>query len=450
MILTDLPERQVIEMIPAQTLGGIVQDQAGQPIPDAAVRVEARRQDTSGTVGISRIALTDTAGRWLIEGIPREADSVSLGFKHPEYISDKSVGSRITGEELLAACDLKHVQTMMKGLAVNGRVVDDRNHPVPRAAVVLAPARSYGFQYDYADTLTDASGRFHFGCARNNITDVTDEGGSTGVLVELPGYLPQLQRVVVEPNLAPLEFRLDPGRAVTVRVVDANDRPIAGASAVGHFLAEDPRYGLWLIDTDAQSQFQIPHAPQGDVLVSVLSPSYVSVRNYTLPAPRDEYVVKMTTAPRIEGAVCDARTGESIREFVVIATFTISGRARTSEPIRFQDGGFELKIDEVTSEAVQLRILAAGYKPTTSESFRPEGTRKLEFKLEADPSFNAKALQRELSSNPSPSRLREPSWMRTVGRSSMQWSPLTPCPLRRRSPTPKAGSNSVVRRWEPP
>jgi len=394
--LAELPSRQVMKMSASRTIGGIVQDQGGAPIAEAQVRVDAYLQDTGGVMSVSRSVPTDAEGRWEVRGIPVDADRISLGFKHPQYVGDWATRS-IRGDEISTLFDRKHVVTLTKGLTVSGRVLDDQGRPLSRVAVILAPAYSQGFRYEYAYTLTDGSGSFRFNCSDNDRADTTEDGGSTGVLVETPGYVPMLQRVVVEPNLAPLEFRLSRGRPLTVRVVDANDRPIAGAATVVDALTEDHRYGYWLDDTDDQGRVRIPNAPNHEVLFTVMQSGYVSVRGHALAVSDDEQVVKMEPSPRIRGVVRDARTGDLVREFAVSVQEAVSpGRVMAGDPIRFKEGRFELIRDEARTNDLQLRVLAVGYKPTTSEAIRMEGVRTLEFKLEADPSFDAKALEQAI------------------------------------------------------
>ena len=395
--LTELPARHVLALTPAQTIGGTVQDQSGQPIAGAQVTVEVHLEETSGVASVNRCLYTDQEGRWRVDGIPADADPIRLGFSHPNYLGDEWANTRITGGDLPAIRDLKHVTTMTRGLTVSGRVLDDQGRPVPRAAVVLARAYSGGFQYGRTDTLTDTSGQFRFGCARNDLTDSTPDGGSTGVLVEVPGYLPALQRVVVEPNLTPLEFRLRRGRALTVRVVDANDRPLAGAWTVAHLLREDPRYGLWHEETDEQGQFVIPNAPDHEIRLTVGKSGYRTVRDQVLAASEGRPVVAMVASPRIQGNVLDAGTGKPVSSFDVVAVPPESRRMDTGGPYPFKDGRFELTFDEIRADmdSLELKVLAVGYKPATSGSLRLEGTRTLEFKLTADPSFDAQALRRE-------------------------------------------------------
>lgn len=393
--VVDLPERHVLEMAPAQTIGGLVQDQSGPPIAGAQVRVVARLEEAGGTVDISRSVQTDEEGRWRVEGIPDEADTISLGFKHPAYIGDGWTRGRVTGEELPALRDLKHVATMARGLTVSGRVLDDQGRPISRASIILAPASSSRFRYDYADTVTDTSGQFRFDCARNDVTDTADGGGSTGVLVEVPGYIPALQRVTVEPNLAPLEFRLKQGREVTVRVVDENNRPLPGAWTAVDLLLEDPRYGVRLDDTDEQGRFRIPNAPDHDMQLTVGKSGYITVRGHVLSASESQPVVTMRSSPGVQGRVVEARTGKPVSSFEVVTIFPDARRPPGGSSCPFKDGRFELAFDETPPESLQLKILAEGYKPTTSESIPLEGTRVVEFRLDADPSFDARALRRE-------------------------------------------------------
>jgi hypothetical protein len=308
---------------------------------------------------------------------------VSLGFKRTDYISDTWATRQIRGEDLSSLRDRMHVTTLTKSLAVSGRVLDDQGRPVPRAAVILAPVQHEQFRYEHAWTLSNADGGFRFNCAGNDRTDAIGDGGSTGVLVEMPGYVPSLQRVVVEPNLAPLEFRLSRGRPLTVRVVDANDRPIAGVNTVVGGLTEDRDYGFWLDDTDDQGRVQIPNVPDREVLFTAMQDGYISVRGHVPPVSHDEQAVKMKPAPRIQGVVRDAGTHKSIQEFTLVATNTVSGRTMLSEPIRIKGGRFELAFDEALPDIVEMKVFAMGYGPAMQQSIRPEGTRTVDFPLNA-------------------------------------------------------------------
>ena len=54
-----------------------------------------------------------------------------------------------------------------------------------------------------------------------------------------------------------------------------------------------------------------------------------------------------------------------------------------------------LLVREFKGHDIVVKVLAEGYKPTTSDSIPLEGTRVVEFRLDGDPSFDARALRRE-------------------------------------------------------
>jgi hypothetical protein len=392
--LLALPERHVLETVPARTIGGMAQDAQGRPVAGVQVMIETHLQEVGGTVSVRRHVLTDPAGRWQAGGIPSDAETVSLGFRHPQYESDHFAGRRLTGEQLQDAYAGRHVAVLNPGLAVRGIVLDEQGKPVPHAAVVLAP-RGYGmYRYEYAYVMTDAAGRFQFACGRNDKADATREGGSTAVLVEAAGYPAVWKQVVVEPNLAPLELRLQPGRTLALRVVGPDEQPVAGAWVAGHPLLEDPRYLVWLGDTDAEGRVRLTNAPQTEVRLSVLKGGYTSIRDLSLFPAREEHVVKLEPAPRVQGTVVDAQTGQPVADFEVTPASPSARVARTSKALHFQNGRFELRFEEAESEPVQLRISAPGYAAATSEPIPVEGTRVLEFKLVKDPSFREGAIPR--------------------------------------------------------
>lgn len=394
--LEDLPERHSMEMPPAQAIGGIVQDPDGRPIAGVEVRISASLEQGCGRADISRTVHTDRDGSWRAGGIPSEIGHVLVGLKHPEYLSDTSYDRQVAAESLLAARAFKHVEVMSKGLTVSGVVLDERGRSVSHAAVILAPRRNGWFRYDYACRLTDASGRFRFDCGMNDRTDTTEDGVITGVLVEAPGYTPAMQQVIVEPNLAPLEFHLKSGRTLMARVLDSDGRPIAGAWTVVSLLPEDPSYGLWLDDTDEQGRFQVPDAPDNDLRCTVGKKGYVTIRDYAFSGAAKEPVMRMRPAPRVAGGVQDSETDTPIPNFEVAAVYVSGGRTVTRDPVPFTDGRYELVFEEAVPETVQLRVSALGYTRVTSGAIDlNRDTHTMDFTLAQDPSFNEQTSRRE-------------------------------------------------------
>jgi len=378
--IVNLPQRHVLEMARATTLGGIVRDTQGNSIEGVAVQIEAHSEEPSGMIHVSRTVLTDGDGRWRVGGIHGETDRFSLQLKHSEYGGDNGVNRQISGEALANARALKHVETLEKGLMITGRVLDDQGQPLTGATVMLA-LRSYRPIY----VLTDASGAFRLVCS----SDQSTYREVPALIVEAPGYAPIQQTIDLQPKPEPLEFRLTRGRSVTCRVVDVEGQPVAGAWTVVEPLEGNRHYSVWLKDTDDRGKFQIPNVPEDDVKLTVGKQGYVAIRDYILAASEDEVAVTMKRAPHIHGTVTDAGTGKPIPNFEIAAVYMTGGRTNTSPPVTFAEGTYEVSFDEAQPETRQLQVSAVGYEPTTSDQINiDEAERVIDFKLARSTSFN--------------------------------------------------------------
>jgi beta-lactamase regulating signal transducer with metallopeptidase domain len=390
--LVELPERHVVEMVPAQTIGGVVRDEQGRPIAGVQVMVVTHLQEVGGTAYFRHNVLTDRDGRWRIGGIAASTDRLQLGFRHPAYAGDFFPNRQLTPDQLGAARASEYAAVLHPGLTVGGVVLNEQGRPVPNAVVILAPRRNGRFCDEYAYTRTEAAGRFRFDCALDDRTDTMGDGGATGIFVDAPGYVPTLQRVVVEPNLASLELRLQAGRTLTVRVVGPDGRPLAGAWTAVDPFTENREYGVWQADTDEQGRVQIGNVGENGVRLTVGKSGYITLRNHVLHTSDQDQVVALKPAPRVQGTVVDAETGQPIPNFDIAALR--DGRSTSDSASHFRDGQFELSFNEAESKTLQLKISAVGYRPTTSEPISLEETQTLAFKLVQDPSFRGDPAQR--------------------------------------------------------
>jgi len=384
--LVNLPERHTFEMLPASTVGGIVQDKAGDAIEAVEVRFEAYLEDPSGRISIRRSVRTDANGQWRVESVPPEVDRISIGLKHPEYGGDHGTNRYMTGKSLLNARALKHVETLDKGITVTGQVLDSQGQPIAGATAMLAQRNSMPFF-----AITDPTGSFRFVCSGDRDT----YGEVPTVVVEAPGYAPAQKAIDIEPDPEPLEFRLTRGRSITCRVVDTEGRSIVGAWTVVEPLPENSSYGIWLKDTDEQGEFQVPNVPKNDVNLTVGKEGYVAVRDYVLALSEEEVVVTMKRALRVRGTVTDAESGIPIPNFEVTIVRIVGDRNFTGNTLSFDKGTYELKLDEVRSDALQLKVSAMGYEPATSEEFKiDESRRVIDFPLARASDFDEKTAGR--------------------------------------------------------
>jgi protocatechuate 3,4-dioxygenase beta subunit len=380
-LLVNLPQRYVMEMVRASALGGIVRDTEGNAIEGVEVRFDARLEEPSGTISVRRSIQTDANGRWRVEGVPPEADRISMGLRHPAYGGDNGRSRRIAGQDLLDARAFKHVETLEKGMMISGKVLDDQGRAIANATVIIA-SRSF----NPLPAFTDESGAFRIACS----ADTSAYREIPGLVVEAPGYAPATQIIDFQVKPAPLEFRLTCGRDIACRVVDTQGRPVAGAWTVVEPLQKELDYSLWLEDTNERGEFQVLNVPQSDVRLTVGKLGFLTVRDHVVTASQKEVLVTMKRALHAAGTVTDATTGKAIPNFEIATVFATSGgRTQTSSPAVFVEGAYELSLDEARPQSVRFQASAVGYEPATSQEIKvDEGEHTIDFKLTRSASFD--------------------------------------------------------------
>jgi protocatechuate 3,4-dioxygenase beta subunit len=398
--LVNLPQRHTFEMVPVSSVGGIVQDKDGNTIEAAEVRFSASLLEPSGRISIRRSVRTDENGQWRVEGVPSEVDRISIGLKHSAYGGDHGHNRYIKGEALLNARAFKHIETLDKGTTVTGKVLDDNGQPIAEATVMLAQRNSSPFF-----AITDSTGGFRFVCSDDRDT----YGEVPTVVVEALGYAPAQKAIDIQLNPEPLEFHLTRGKIIKCRVVDSEGKPVAGAwTVVKPLLPDYQDYGVWLEDTDQQGEFEIPNVPDSDIGLTVGKQGYIAVRDYVLVPSEEEFTIPMKRALTVQGTVTDAQTGKPIPNFEIATVFSVGGRNRTSNPIDFTEGTYELSFNEASQETQQLQVSAVGYEPVNSEDFKiDEGRRVINFQLARASDFDEKTAgqPRKQVSPPGPRRI---------------------------------------------
>ena len=236
-----LPVTEQLSFVPGTTIGGILRDETGHPVADAAVEVSAPGINHGGKghfffrLGSAR---ADAQGRWRFDLAPKDLTQLSVQATHPHFRESNVVASR----------NLDSVTILKKGLSVSGRVVDGAGRPVPRATAVLGDI----WGGNRPSATTDEQGRF---------TIENCDAGPSDITVQAEGYAPRIPgRPRRRTRTAPVEFQLpEPGAFLRCRVVDVKGNPIAGAMVYavswrGH------RSIRFQTATDAQGRFRMAGA----------------------------------------------------------------------------------------------------------------------------------------------------------------------------------------------
>ena len=361
-----LPASKELRLEPGTTMGGIVKDEAGQPVPGATVEVngpptESELPNYAFSIGTAR---TDEQGQWRLDVAPRDLAGISASVTHPGYRRSWATISH----------DLHSVTILKKGLTVTGQVVDADGRPIKGARAVMG-RDVWGSKHPTATT--DERGAFSLeNCP----------AGGTIVTVQANGFAPRIHDVNVDERTPPVIVRMtEPGATVRGRVVNIAGKPVAGA-----FVAADTWRGNrsihFRVDTDKDGRFEWRSAPKDVVLYDIGQDGYMASRGVPLTASDREQTVILYPKLVISGRVTDAVTGRPVPKFRVVQGRPIVGENEInwSEDSGVDESGgrFTSQFDE-PSDKLFVRVEAPGYRTADSRAFRPnEGRQTFDFVLQ--------------------------------------------------------------------
>ena len=180
-------------------------------------------------------------------------------------------------------------------------VADTQGKPVPKAEVVVGKSG----RGEFRETTTLEDGSFVAKCCRT---------GETCLAVSAKGFATKVLNLNLEADSTPQNIILEPGRAVRLKVVDQDGRPVAKAS----ISARLPGYILPpLGTTDTNGIANVQEAPAGAMTVQVRASGYAPMEA-EVTADEQEHLVELRKETILFGAITDATTGRPIPQFRVI------------------------------------------------------------------------------------------------------------------------------------
>ena len=205
----EIPERYTLALEPGTTIGGIIQDEQGDPIEGVTVYLLVPGRGEIERVAIwDEPARTDAQGRWGCGIMPADLDDIWIRLEHPEYVSDVHYGAT-TKPPMEKLRDMTGVMVMKRGFDVVGTVVDANGRAILGASVAQGSDR-HGSHYP--KTATDGNGAFRFSYGRP---------GEMVLTAQMTGYAPELKVIQVGEGIEPIEFVLGAGNTIKGKVVDA-------------------------------------------------------------------------------------------------------------------------------------------------------------------------------------------------------------------------------------
>ncbi len=370
------------------TVRGVVEDEAGHPVADAEIWVDAEDPFTSGE-SFARAQLIDSALGLRPAGslgvttgpvppIPTEfegdgeAGPGALGFavqsdeegafeiemlppgkyelwaRHGSHAQSRTVELSLVSGELREGVKL----VLREGQLLSGRVLDGNGQPILGTTVEVGGEL----------WMVDESGAFDAGLWR----------GPVDLIVRAPGMVPLRKRVTVGRSPVDLELQLEAadGR-LELRLVDGNGRPIEGVEVMVQ--ADDDLSPTAIAWSDEGGALRLEALTKGKSTVRVEHPDFVPFEKSLRVDDRGERIELVLDAGwELEVLVREAQSGRTLEG----ASVTVDGQTVSSD-----EQGVAL-VRRLDSKRAKLRVSKEGWGFAERMAARPAGEGRGELVVE--------------------------------------------------------------------
>ncbi len=370
-----LPASYTAHLDAGQSVGGVVVDADGKPVEGAEIHpsIEYKKRETDESqLGSGWTTKTDKDGRWRADCVP-SVDRLSLEIVHPKFVPTRT--SIVTNEYRLKLDETPREHIIIdRGVTLAGTVTDEDGHPIKDAKVRASLIN------EMREARTDAAGKYEMpGCPTGKMVTVT---------ITATTFAPDQAEVEFRDAMQPLDFQLDPGKTIRVRVVDKDGKPEQKARIFfRRWRQDDYGHGLDTIHqyTDENGIWEWQEAPNDAIIVDVCPVGKLQIGDQTLIARDEEYVFTSSRQLTIEGMVVDAETGKPIELYRVVPGLKWPGHTKPHwsrrESFAGRSGKFHYKVSRMDASHL-IRIEAPGYAPLVSRDVAAsEGSVKFRWQL---------------------------------------------------------------------
>jgi len=380
-----LPANFTMSLAPATSIGCVVQNNKGEPIPNVHVEVWIPAKNHVSYL-LSSNQKTDSEGRWRCDSVPADLDGISFNFSQKGYAA-KNLHGRFGKTPVLPIEQLRNhtaVITLQESLKFAMRVVGGANATITNGAVpTISDDTALSDETVTIGIIknTNSPGEFV------GIFDEENRGKQAILVAKAPGRALSIKEINLPPDNTPVEFTLGPARTITGRVVDEGQNPIARAyvrtSKWGRYTFRERRSG-WFTYTDPNGCFSWREAPEDELDFVVGHEKYMWNHINMSPSGK-EYTITLKPAIRITGTVTDAETGKPVEQFRLIPTNSYARGfglyAERLDAKLYRNGQFEFSRRKPYN-GQRIAVEVDGYAIALSEPINAqEGEVSLRFRL---------------------------------------------------------------------
>jgi thiol-disulfide isomerase/thioredoxin len=427
--IQDIPTNFLASLQKGLSIGGVVKNDKGEPVPGARVILSGPVPGDVGERVRSVVApnfhaeRTDADGQWRFGEAPRDLETLLFRVIQPDYVSTvfacQGAETELEGVVFLPKEDLlagKAVMALGHGIELAGRVVNPAGQPVADAAIT----RNHEWRNPAAALASDADGRFKIlnlrpgqiyltiqakGLAAQTLLLTLSNAMPESVSGNSPGSPPTDRSAGVPPassggvtppvlnsqTRSELKIQLAPGKVFQGKVVDPSGQPIAGATAQMDRQELGPLEYDWSVATGADGRFNWDSAPDGPHPYFFSAAGYHPRSEPALVADgRDHVITLRQKTPgdktMIDGQVADAVSKAPLPKFTLyVQEFTGRSASRFEQAVSNADGHYTAAVD-TGADAYLISVGVPDYRVETSNMKAPgDGDLRLDFALEKEP-----------------------------------------------------------------
>jgi thiol-disulfide isomerase/thioredoxin len=389
--VADMPTNFTAKMEKGVSIGGVVKNENGEPIPGARVILSGPPPVGIGERVRSVVApnyhaeRTDIEGKWHFGEAPQDCESLIFRVLEPDYVTATFAfqGARTddTSVTLLPRADFlagTAAMTLGHGIELAGRVVDAAGKPVADAVLT----RNREWRNQAASLTSDTNGQFKI---------LNLKPGEMYLTVQARGLAGQTLLLTLSNSMPELKIELAPGKIFQGKVVDPAGKPIAGASAQMDRLELGPMEYEWSASTDSEGRFAWDSAPEGEHPYCFSASGYHPRTEPSLVANGQDHLITLRPVldgdkTRIDGCVTDLASNGPLGQFTVyVKEYNGPAISHAQQTFANADGSYAVSVASASSAYV-ISVGSPGHRVEASTPKTVgDGDLRLDFALAPDP-----------------------------------------------------------------